>query len=95
MSHSSKLCPGAEAVKKFKKAGQKIDRQKGSHVMMVKDDYEYTLSIPLQKELGIGILQRLIKHAGISTDEFNRLQRKESTDLNTAFLTQFVFTLYF
>ena len=47
MSHSIKLYSGAEAVKKFKKAGWKIDRQKGSHVMMVKDDYEYTLSIPL------------------------------------------------
>ena len=52
MSHSIKLCSGARTVKKYKKAGWKIDRQKGSHVMMVKDDYEYTLSIPLQKELG-------------------------------------------
>lgn len=41
--------------------------------MMVKDDFEYTLSIPLQKELGIGILKKLIKQAGLSVDRFNNL----------------------
>ena len=47
-----RLCSGSEAVKKFKRAGWKIARRKGSHVMMVKPDYPYTLSIPLHKELG-------------------------------------------
>jgi len=73
MSHSIKICSGARTVKKFKKAGWKIDRQKGSHVMMVKDNYEYTLSIPLQKELGIGILNKLINQAGLSVEQFNNL----------------------
>jgi predicted RNA binding protein YcfA (HicA-like mRNA interferase family) len=73
MSHLIKLCSGLKTVKKFEKAGWKIDRQKGSHVMMVKKEYEYTLSIPLQKELGIGILKKLIKQAGLNIDQFNRL----------------------
>ena len=73
MTHSIKLCSGTETVKKLKRAGWKIDRQKGSNVMMVKDDYEYTLSIPLQKELGIGILKKLIKQAGLTVDKFNSL----------------------
>lgn len=73
MTLSIKLCSGAEAVKKFKRAGWMIDRQKGSHIMMVKSDYQYTLSIPLQRELGIGILKKLIKQAGLSVDEFNKL----------------------
>ncbi|MFH1938684.1 MAG: hypothetical protein ABIK21_00815 [bacterium] len=30
-------------------------------------------SIPLQRELGIGILKKLIRQAGLSVDEFNRL----------------------
>jgi len=68
-----KLCSGAEAVKKFKRAGWIVDRQKGSHVMLVKADYPYTLSIPQQKELGIGILRKLIKQAGLSVNEFNAL----------------------
>ena len=73
MSHSIKLCSGTRTFKKFKKVGWKIDRQKGSHVMMVKEDYEYTLSIPLQKELGIGILKKLINQAGLSVEQFNNL----------------------
>ena len=68
-----RLCSGAEAVKKFERAGWKIARRKGSHVMMVKPDYPYTLSIPLHKELGIGILKRLIKQAKLTEEEFNRL----------------------
>ena len=68
-----RLCSGAEAVKKFETAGWKIARRKGSHVMMVKSDYPYTLSIPLHKELGIGILKKLIKQAKLAEEEFNRL----------------------
>jgi len=41
--------------------------------MMVKEGYEYTMSIPLQKELGIGILKKLINQAGLSVEEFNNL----------------------
>jgi len=73
MSQKLKLCSGQAAVKKFRKAGWKIARQKGSHAMMVKDDYPYTLSVPQHKELGLGILSKLIKQAGLTVDEFNNL----------------------
>ncbi|MBI5179135.1 MAG: type II toxin-antitoxin system HicA family toxin [Nitrospinae bacterium] len=68
-----KLCSGADAVKKFQQAGWSIDRQKGSHVMLTKEGYEYTLSIPQHSELGPGLLRKVIKQAGLSVDEFNRL----------------------
>lgn len=71
MSHQLKLCSGAEAVKKFKRAGWLVDRQVGSHLMLVKQGYLYTLSVPQHKELGIGILKKLLKQAEISTEEFN------------------------
>jgi len=71
MSHQLKLCSGAGAVKKFKRAGWLVDRQVGSHVMLVKQGYPYTLSVPQHKELGIGILKKLLKQAEISADEFN------------------------
>lgn len=67
------LCSGKETVKKFKKAGWQISRQKGSHVMLEKMGYTYTLSLPQHKELGIGILSKLLKQAGLSIDEFNSL----------------------
>ncbi len=71
MSHQLKLCSGAVAVKKFQRAGWAIDRQVGSHVMLTKTGYRFTLSVPQHKELGIGILKKLIKQAEISIEEFN------------------------
>ena len=73
MSARLKLCSGGEAVRKFQKAGWSIDRQKGSHVMLVKANYPYTLSVPQHKELGVGILKKLIKQAGLDIKEFNEL----------------------
>lgn len=66
-----RLCSGQEAVKKLQKAGWTVARQKGSHVMMKKPNYEYTLSIPQHKELGPGILRKLIRQAGLTVEEFN------------------------
>lgn len=68
-----KLCSGAEAVRKFQKAGWTFVRQKGSHVMMAKPGYQWTLSIPQHNELGPGILRKLINQAGLTVDEFNEL----------------------
>jgi hypothetical protein len=41
--------------------------------MLVKDNQPYTLSIPLHRELGVGILGKLIKQGGLSLEEFNKL----------------------
>lgn len=41
--------------------------------MMIKTDYAYTLAIPQHRELGIGIISKIIKQANISIDEFNDL----------------------
>jgi predicted RNA binding protein YcfA (HicA-like mRNA interferase family) len=68
-----KLCSGAEAVRKLQKAGWNIARQKGSHVMLTKPGYPWTLSIPQHKELGPGILRKLIRQANLSLKEFNDL----------------------
>ncbi len=73
MSEKLKLCSGAEAVKKFNRAGWVVDRQIGSHVMLVKEGFAYTLSVPQHGELGIGILKKLIKTAGLTIESFNRL----------------------
>ena len=73
MADFLRLCSGSEAVRKFQRAGWTVARQKGSHVMMTKLDYQYTLSIPQHKELGYGILRKLIKQANITPEEFNRL----------------------
>lgn len=73
MAEKLKLCSGAEAVQKFQKAGWTAARQKGSHVMMIKPGYQWTLSVPQHDELGPGLLRKLVRQAGISIEKFNKL----------------------
>jgi predicted RNA binding protein YcfA (HicA-like mRNA interferase family) len=73
MAPSLRLCSGTEAVRKFQRAGWTVARQRGSHVMMVKPGYDYTLSIPQHDELGIGLLRKLVRQANLSIDSFNDL----------------------
>ena len=54
MAERLRLCSGAEGVQKFARVGWTVARQRGSHVMMVKIGYEYTLSVPQHNELGPG-----------------------------------------
>jgi len=67
---------GAEAVKVFQKAGWSVDRQRGSHVILVKDGHPATLSVPDHKELAKGTLRSLIRAAGMTTDDFEMLAKE-------------------
>ena len=73
MSENLKLCSGAETVRKFQKAGWSVARQKGSHVMLTKPGYQWTLSIPQHAELGAGLLRKLLRQANLTIEKFNRL----------------------
>jgi len=59
---------GNEAVKIFIKLGFYKARQKGSHVVMRREDKGRV--IPQHKELALGTLRSAIKQAGLSIDEF-------------------------
>ncbi len=73
MAERLRLCSGSEAVQKFERAGWTVARQRGSHVMMVKTGYEYTLSVPQHNELGPGLLRKLIRQADLTVEAFNIL----------------------
>ena len=73
MNPKLKLCSGAEAIRKLQRAGWSVARQKGSHVMLTKAGYQWTLSIPQHDELGPGLLRKLIRQAGLTAKEFNDL----------------------
>jgi predicted RNA binding protein YcfA (HicA-like mRNA interferase family) len=64
---------GAEAVKVFEKAGWTVDRQRGSHVVLVKEGHPATLSVPDHKELAKGTLRSLVRAAGMTADDFAAL----------------------
>jgi predicted RNA binding protein YcfA (HicA-like mRNA interferase family) len=61
---------GAEAVRAFKRAGWREDRQRGSHVILIKTHHHATLSIPQHRELAPGTLRALIRASGLSVEEF-------------------------
>ena len=61
---------GAEAVRAFKRAGWREDRQRGSHVILIKTGHHATLSIPQHRELAPGTLRALIRASGLSVEEF-------------------------
>jgi predicted RNA binding protein YcfA (HicA-like mRNA interferase family) len=61
---------GRKTVKVFAELGWQVARQRGSHIIMVKDGEIATLSIPDHKEVAKGTLRSLIRAAGITVEEF-------------------------
>ena len=64
---------GKEAAKAFEKAGWVSLGQVGSHLVMVKPGIRVNLSIPQHKELSVGTLRALVRHAGLTVEEFLEL----------------------
>ena len=64
---------GREAVRAFEKAGWEVARQRGSHVVLTKPGSIYTLSIPLHRTLGPGLLRDQIRKAELTIEEFANL----------------------
>ena len=67
------IISGMEAIKAFTRAGWIPHRQVGSHVVLRKEGSKVTLSVPKHKELKPGLLRDLIKAAGLSLEEFEKL----------------------
>ena len=61
---------GRDLVKILESFGWKTVRQRGSHIILVKDNHIATLSVPDHKEVAKGTLRSLIRAAGITVDEF-------------------------
>ena len=61
---------GERAVRVFQTAGWVKDRQRGSHVILIKPGHPATLSVPQHREVAPGTLRALIRAAGMSVDEF-------------------------
>jgi len=66
---------GRDVVKAFSRDGWEKVRQRGSHVVMVKDGSMATLSVPDHKEVAKGTLRSLIRVSGLTVDEFLKLTR--------------------
>ncbi|MBA3414331.1 MAG: type II toxin-antitoxin system HicA family toxin [Chloroflexia bacterium] len=59
------------------KAGWRVDRQQGSHVMLVRGDGTGLVVVPDHPgDLRPGTVRAILKQAGLTPDEFNRLRRE-------------------
>ena len=68
------LISGREAVKAFVKVGYEEDHQTGSHIILRQKNNPFRrLSIPDHREIAKGTLRSLIRHAGLTVEEFEEL----------------------
>ncbi len=61
---------GRDAVKAFESLGWVQVRQSGSHIVLVREGHQATLSVPDHKEIAKGTLRSLIRSADITVEEF-------------------------
>ena len=65
---------GRELIRAMERAGYKFDRQKGSHIVLRHDDPPYRrLTIPDHREIKKGTLRAILRHAGLTLEEFAEL----------------------
>jgi predicted RNA binding protein YcfA (HicA-like mRNA interferase family) len=62
---------GRKAVRVFEKLGWQVARQRGSHIVMVKEGENVTLSVPDHREIAKGTLRSLIRCARLTVEEFS------------------------
>jgi len=61
---------GRDVLKAFEKAGGQKVRQRGSHMVLIKNGSNVTLSVPDHREVARGTLRSLIRNSGMTVDEF-------------------------
>ncbi len=61
---------GRKVVKVLEAFGWEVARQRGSHIILVKDNHNATLSVPDHKEVAKGTLRSLVRAAGLTVEEF-------------------------
>lgn len=64
---------GKELIKILQKAGFEIRRQKGSHVILVRESIKKAAVVPLHNEIDKGTLIEIIRQAGMTREEFLEL----------------------
>lgn len=64
-----------EVAKVLVKAGFRVIREKGSHLILAKN--EYVVPVPKYKEIKRGLLTEIIAEAGLTREEFLKLLKEE------------------
>jgi predicted RNA binding protein YcfA (HicA-like mRNA interferase family) len=70
------ILSGRDVVKAFAKDDWHMVRQRGSHMILVKECHMATLSVPDHREVAKGTLRSLIRSSGLTVEEFSCLVEK-------------------
>lgn len=68
------LLPWRDVVKILVEAGFRVARQKGSHIILVKD--EHIVPVPKHREIKRGLLLEIMAEAGLTREEFLEILKK-------------------
>ena len=61
---------GKIVIRKLGKIGYVVIRMKGSHARLWNDNGHPPVTVPMHKELRVGLLRAIIKQVGLSAEEF-------------------------
>ncbi|NMG08901.1 type II toxin-antitoxin system HicA family toxin [Brasilonema sp. UFV-L1] len=64
---------GAECVRALQQIGFVVNRQRGSHIILVREEPKTIVTVPDHKELDRGTLRAIIRQVGLTVDEFVEL----------------------
>jgi predicted RNA binding protein YcfA (HicA-like mRNA interferase family) len=67
------ILSGQEVVRTFEKDGWRTARQRGSHMILVKEGSMATLSVPDHREVARGTLRSLIRASSMTVEKFASL----------------------
>ena len=65
-----------KVIAALRRAGFREHRQRGSHIILVKEGRMATLSVPDHREVAKGTLRSLIRSSGLTVEEFATLAGK-------------------
>ena len=68
-----KTFSGREVVKALRRCGFIVDHQRGSHIFMHNLDKNISVIVPNHKELKKGTLNKIIKKAGFTIEDLQKL----------------------
>ncbi|MGB3204949.1 MAG: type II toxin-antitoxin system HicA family toxin [Crinalium sp.] len=66
---------GAECTKTLEKIGFVVVRQRGSHIILVREEPKTTVSVPNHDEIDRGTLRAIIRQVDLTVDEFIALMK--------------------
>lgn len=73
MSKLPRQLPYRKVVSALRRAGFRIHRQRGSHIILVRQEPYSQIVVPAHRSLATGTLAEIIRGAGLTPDEFAAL----------------------